>query len=297
MRLVWASVLCAALSPVAAGCTVTSGSSDAGPLPFDTPRPDAGRDAPPIACTSVADCDDRIPCTTDACVFGGVCEHTPLDALCATDQRCDPTRGCVTGATECVTQADCMVGRTYCDGTWTCIASVCYLDTPRDCDDGNDCTVDTCDDTAGGGAGGCTYATASGCDGGVVLGDGGVPACDPFDPTTGYTGEFLILPTPSSGCGISAPSYRAQSATFSVSGGQLRVLVAPGLEGTPFTLTGAVPTDASFSVSYDDGCFRGSLMGSFTCDDRFTGTFRGSYTGGCVACSGGAPFSVQGIAR
>lgn len=295
MRLVWALAL--ALSAASgAGCTVTSG-SDAG-RPLDAPsRLDAGLDAPPTTCSSTSDCDDSIPCTNDVCAFGGVCEHTPLDALCPTDQHCDVSRGCTTGSTDCVVQADCMVGRTYCDGIWTCIGGACYLDTARDCDDGNACTLDTCDDTAGGGSGGCVYETAAGCDGGVVLGDGGTPMCDPFVPATGYTGDFLILPTPSSGCGGSAPSYRAQSVVFSVSGGMLRAVVSPGLDGAPFTMTGAVPTGAAFDVSYDDGCFRGTLTGTFSCVDRFTGTFRGSYAGSCAFCSGGSPFSIQGILR
>ena len=165
MRLEWAWSLALVVS-TGAGCTVMSG-SDAG-RPMDAPRLDAVRDAPPTTCATTADCDDSIPCTNDACAFGGVCEHTALDALCPTDQHCDLVRGCTTGTTECVTQPDCMVGRTYCDGLWTCIGGMCYLDTARDCDDGNACTVDVCDDTAGGGSGGCTYTTATGCDGGVV---------------------------------------------------------------------------------------------------------------------------------
>lgn len=296
MRLRWAWSL-AILAATGAGCQVTRPGEDA-PTRFDTPVRDTGIDAPPAPCTTSADCNDSIACTSDACAFGGVCEHVAQDALCTVaGEHCEIGVGCTAGSSDCSTPADCMVGRTYCDGLWTCIGGTCYVDTPRDCADGNACTDDICDDSLSGGAGGCRYEVADGCDGGTLLGDGGVAMCDPFVPATGYAGTFLMLPSPSSGCGGSAPSYRAMDLTFSVAAGTLSVSVSPGLDGAPFVMTGTAPTGASFDVMYSDGCFRGRLMGMFTCQGRFSGTFTGTYSGSCAICSGGAPFTVQGILR
>lgn len=87
-----------------------AGQGDAGPLA------DA---APPLACTSSAECDDADACTTDACT-GGACTRTPVvcdDGDACTDDACDPATGCAT--------------------------------TPTSCDDGDACTVDSCDSAIG----------------------------------------------------------------------------------------------------------------------------------------------------
>jgi|GEM_PF-897562 len=107
---------------------------------------------PECACTDDSDCDDSLPCTTDTCdSASGACVFTPVDGTCAIDfgcwfqgevnpdnacQRCDPAA----------------------PGSWS-VAT---------CDDGNDCTTDSCDPLSG-----CQTAPVS----------NGVP-CDDGDPCT-----------------------------------------------------------------------------------------------------------------
>ncbi|HLY38002.1 MAG TPA: fibronectin type III domain-containing protein [Candidatus Binatia bacterium] len=86
------------------------------------------------ACASAADCNDGNACTTDACVAGR-CTHTTL----ADGTSCDDGR--------------------YCDGVETCRAGVCTSGTPVQCDDGNPCTADACDETHRT----CTHVAVAGC--------------------------------------------------------------------------------------------------------------------------------------
>ncbi len=264
------------------GCTVGTSEPDVGRP--DVPLSDVGRDAPPVSCATAADCDDGVACTFDDCVIGNVCSHMPLDSLCEDGERCDATRGCNTG---CATALDCNVDRNYCEGMFACAGGTCVPSMARSCDDGNACTDDSCDPSAMEGAGGCVYATASGCDGGVGMPDAGGPVCDPFDPATGYTGTFRVAPVLSLDC---LEDYRVETFAFSVSGSTLTVRGAP-LFGA--TLTGATPSDASFTVSGSSGCGTYTLTGTFACANRFSGTFTSSFSGACAACGGGS-MSVVG---
>lgn len=59
---------------------------------------------PPVAeCTTAAQCDDEIDCTTDSCSAGS-CVHTPKDALCDSSQCevCTVGIGCVSGPKDVV---------------------------------------------------------------------------------------------------------------------------------------------------------------------------------------------------
>ena len=126
-------------------------------------------------CDVAADCDDGNPCTADSCE-AGACEHAPTpeaicpgglcdDATCvpcldSADQDVDPDAidaGCAEGAPTCVVTA----AGPRCAGCGD----------NGDCDDGEDCTVDTCDlqTTV------CEHNAAtngSSCDGGVCLAGG-----------------------------------------------------------------------------------------------------------------------------
>jgi hypothetical protein len=140
---------------VALGCSATQAD--------DT---DVGGDASE-RCRNASDCEDGVPCTVDTCAAGNVCEHQPLDALCADGESCVVGRGCVVGA--CTTTADCDdgvdctidncgVGYTcehqpfdalcaeleVCDPVAGCLP-VGECRTAADCDDGVACTVDECD--------------------------------------------------------------------------------------------------------------------------------------------------------
>jgi hypothetical protein len=82
------------------------------------------------ACTPEA-CDDGNPCTVDACDAGGACTHTPAG---------DGT-SCSDGDA--------------CNGSETCQSGTCTAGAPLVCNDGNPCTVDSCDAVLG-----CTTASA-----------------------------------------------------------------------------------------------------------------------------------------
>jgi hypothetical protein len=129
---------------------------------------------------TAVDCDDSIDCTADACDPGtGDCSHTPQDGACSDNdlcngsEVCDAAQGCVAG-----TPLDCSDGvgctdDTVCSPTGGCLNPpvdsrcrdnlVCngeeYCDPVLDCQpgtpvvcpsDGVDCTVDECDEAAGG---------------------------------------------------------------------------------------------------------------------------------------------------
>jgi len=90
-------------------------------------------------------CDDHNPCTDDACVdpSTGTCGHSNNTAPCDS---------------VCMTQG-------------TCGGGSCQGGIPRNCDDGNACTVDSCDPTLG-----CVHSPVTG---GPDADNDGIPdACD-----------------------------------------------------------------------------------------------------------------------
>ena len=78
-------------------------------------------------CTSTTplNCDDGNPCTTDVCLAISGCQHTAL----ANGTSCADT--------------------TVCNGAETCTSGACVSGAPLNCNDGNACTLDTCDAAAG----------------------------------------------------------------------------------------------------------------------------------------------------
>jgi hypothetical protein len=102
-------------------------------------------------CTSVVDCDDDSACTTDACdPVTSMCTHTPLPD----GERCGDA--CTDGAT---CQGGICTGGTAVPECIPCLEQ-------EDCEDGSDCTLDTCDD------------------GRCVQEDGEGAVCDDGDPCT-----------------------------------------------------------------------------------------------------------------
>jgi hypothetical protein len=102
-------------------------------------------------CASTADCDDSVSCTLDSCGVDRMCRHVPMDTMCTgMDEHCDMALGCVVRH-GCVTAADCTEFYNFCDGDPTCDPEFgCQSPaTPRMCNDGNTCTLDSCDRTAG----------------------------------------------------------------------------------------------------------------------------------------------------
>jgi hypothetical protein len=222
-------------------------------------------DAETAACTSSAECDDHITCTQDTCLAGGVCGHHALDALCAADERCSETEGCVPET--CTTDGDCSDG-VFCNGDEVC-AGTCFPDPAgRDCNDGNVCTDDRCDTALYR----CVHdpLAMEGCES-----DGG-DASVPFDPLVHYSGDFWLAPPQSQACGV---SYSIDTVTFVRSDADLQVWGAPcSMRQAP------PPTDASFSVTCTKGCGTYSLSGTFTDSDNFTGHWTASFSG-CPSCS------------
>ncbi len=155
--------------PMDAGPRLVDG-GDAGPgLPDGGDAGDPGDAA--MGCTSNADCDDRLDCTTDACV-AGACTFTPDDARCTdgTGGMCVEGFGCQYDG---CSPATCVAGpcqTARCDGDQCVLESACGASeeccgdacVPRGCDDGNPCTDDAC------GAAGCDNTpNAAVCDDGV----------------------------------------------------------------------------------------------------------------------------------
>lgn len=140
------------------------------------------------SCTTVTDCDDSNPCTTDSCPKGGLCEHKPGNAHGACVQASGADGFCQNAVcVPCVDVADCK-GPLGADQTESCVkrsctALGCSIDIngsngskcnktacgegtcgegkcamiPVNCDDGNVCTLDSCDPKLG-----CKHSAAVG---------------------------------------------------------------------------------------------------------------------------------------
>ncbi|MFO0628090.1 MAG: MopE-related protein [Polyangiales bacterium] len=129
LRRSWASLLllaasCSTEGPITVLMPDVPPARDAVSAP-DVPAFDAGlMDAPDAltpACARDQDCDDGISCTVDTCA-DGVCGHRPENT------RCDDGR--------------------FCNGPERCAPELrgCAAGAPPRCDDGDACTVDTCDE-------------------------------------------------------------------------------------------------------------------------------------------------------
>jgi cysteine-rich repeat protein len=149
-------------------------------------------------------CEDTNPCTIgDTCqnglCTGGVALNCADDNVC-TDDSCDPESGCVHAANSagCQDGDACTIG----DG---CVDGTCVAGDPLVCDDGNECTADSCSP-----AWGCLHEAVAGqCDDGnaCTLGDhcsdakclpSGLLSCDDENPCTNdscnpQTGCFHLL--------------------------------------------------------------------------------------------------------
>lgn len=110
-----------------------------------------------VACLSPVECDDGNECTSDACTSGACSNNSvPVSSAC-TGGVCDASTPPM--CAECVDNGQCG------GATPTCIAGSCaQCAANSDCDDGNECTSDSC------GGGTCTNtpgATGSACTAGV----------------------------------------------------------------------------------------------------------------------------------
>lgn len=263
----------------AGGCTRTSSAHDAGAATdMGTAVDVGGNDAASTSCTSDGQCNDSIACTLDQCVVGNVCMHTPIDGMCTgAGEHCSATLGCTTASTMCTTDAECD-DHVFCNGTESCILHGCFHDMPMgvDCNDGNDCTVDSCDETIAH----CSYMTV--CDSGIVATDTG-PVCTPFVAPGDFNGTFFIAPAQNQGCGVTM--YSLSRIVLTVSG---TTATASGLVvgGSTVDMTGTISGNM-FDVTYA-ACGSYHLTGTFdTCRESFSGHWAATYGGGlgCGSCT------------
>jgi hypothetical protein len=102
------------------------------------------------ACGDASECDDGQFCNGSEFCIDGSCEPGAPprcdDGLDCTDDRCDAaSNDCLHAANDAL----CDDGR-YCNGVESCDAEVgCRPGRPVSCDDGDDCTLDACDETLG----------------------------------------------------------------------------------------------------------------------------------------------------
>jgi hypothetical protein len=158
--------------------TNPSGGSS-GCIPGKPPCPPAttcNEEMDECSCRTDADCDDGHPCTDDIC-SGGSCMHVANDEICPDDgdvcngpERCDEYDGCVSGpALDCDDGNECTSDS--CDSGGGCMHD------PVHCGTSNACVIYTCVPSSRGG-GGCKM-TRTNCD------DGNSCTADSCDPASG----------------------------------------------------------------------------------------------------------------
>jgi len=260
----------------AAGCTRASDTHDAATHgDIGTAPEDVGHDAPAMACTSDAQCNDSITCTIDQCMVGGHCAHTPINGMCTgAGEHCDVVLGCTTmSSTTCNTAADCD-DHIFCNGAESCLSHSCFHDpNGRDCNDGNACTVDTCDESIAH----CAYMPI--CDSGVVTTDTG-PVCTPFSGPRDFNGMYFIAPSQNQGCGTTM--YSLGSIAIAENAGSITI-TGLSVDGSSVTMNGTDTGDA-FTATYSGRCGTYTLTGTFaSCRESFAGHWSTSLHCSCAA--------------
>jgi hypothetical protein len=133
---------------------------------------------------TLKECDDGKVCTVDTCLPETGCEYTPDVSLCGNGQGCltfvcDPIADCV--ATIVSNGEPCDDGN-MCSQNNVCSEGTCQPGEQVDCDDGADCTIDSCDSNIG-----CVNAAIDG-------------LCEDDDVCDG-----LLFCVPQIGCGSGPP--------------------------------------------------------------------------------------------
>ncbi|MDF1561909.1 MAG: hypothetical protein P1V51_02625 [Deltaproteobacteria bacterium] len=204
---------------------------------------DNGCTLPSGACTNDAACDDTNPCTSDTCnLTSGSCVHGILVGqscddgdVCTDGDECQMNGRCAGASMQCEDGDPCTAdscdpstlgcisvpaaGAPCSDGDACTTGDVCQADgscagpTAVTCDDGNECTNDSCDPTTGcvaqpvlGGAcddgDACTSGTTCQADG--SCGGGSGVTCDDSNPCTADScdlgGNCVYEPAPGGAC-------------------------------------------------------------------------------------------------
>lgn len=197
-------------------------------------------------------CDDENLCTSDSCAANGNCVHVAINCidknLCNGTETCNVAMGCLPGLPlECAPDAD------------LCTSEVCHpllgCNAPVVCDDGLECTLDTClaDGT-------CEYTTDNSlcsdgyaCTQDVCIAEVGCirvaddPACDDDDPCT------VDICTPESGC-EHAPEIAAEclpEGVLCLISGDAGAEINCPIRVARSTLAMPAPASLQFMVNFD----------------------------------------------
>jgi len=243
----------------------------------------------PAGCGSADECDDGVECTNDTCSVDRVCTNTPLDEMCdaSAGERCDARRGCIVPM-DCTEDSDCDDG-IFCNGREVCGPEFgCESAGPPMCDDSDDCTLDSCDM----GMDMCVFAC-----------DTSRPECECPVAGPSCSGDFN-LPGAAGNClGALGFSWDFTNVTFTNLGGAIEVT------GWTVSTTAMVPemadpgpacpninAETTLAADMMSGCnetYR--IMGTFTDDNTFEGTFSATFDSFCASCSMTVP--VTGTRR
>jgi hypothetical protein len=287
---------------------VDAGPADTGPASVDAGTVVGG------SCRADRDCDDRIDCTEDTCVVGGVCEHAAIQTRCPSGQRCFPTEGCATMATRrCAMDAQCDDGvpctrdvcvaggmcssirdDARCSAGQVCGAMGCIA-TGRCTGDGECSNGVYCDGDERCVSGVCQPGTRRTCaDNDACTGDvcnEVMRRCEnpPLNPCGGtvQSGMYRLTPGPTYSCG--AGSFGPVSViTLNATATSVEVT------GFAVPLRGPAPSMGMFAANgtaSQGGCqWAYNLTGNFTMADRFSGVLNVSFpfcdaTRGCFSQS------------
>lgn len=227
-------------------------------------------------CASAADCNDDVACTLDSCGADHACRHAVMDSLCTgTDEHCDATLGCQTRH-GCATAADCVEFYNFCDGDPTCDPEFGCQAPPsaRVCNDGNACTLDSCDPAAG-----ARGACAATCDRSMTACATTEPLCAVSGPTC--SGVFDVTgPDLVGGCPGGGLSWDFTRLTFENTSGIVVSITPRRLRSGVASLVlsdSAAPVCPEFTAVavVDGGCREEyEVSGMFTDDDTVSGTVR-----------------------
>jgi hypothetical protein len=162
---------------------------DNNPCTADSCDPSAGCTFSPVRDGTA--CDDGSACTTDTMCMVGVCRGTRVscdDGNPCTDDTCDPASGCVS----INNTRPCSDGNACTEGD-VCSEGSCVAGPSLECDDGNQCTIDLCDEFAG-----CAYLPLQSpcCLGSASICDDGNPCttdlCDPETLGCDYENNTVV---------------------------------------------------------------------------------------------------------
>ncbi len=103
---------------------------------------------------NAASCNDKDLCTIGDTCSSGICAGTKtncVDSTLCTDDSCDPATGACVHATAAHEGSSCAAegDGNVCTLTDTCVAGVCTGSNLKSCDDGEQCTTDSCDPILG----------------------------------------------------------------------------------------------------------------------------------------------------